>query len=103
MGNENKSFTEILGRCFGWIILGISVLAFSGYVTQYLWNGLISPTFNLRLLTYWQALGLDVFVTYIASSPKSKDSDESAMEPIIRSIIGTFLMWGLGALVMIFI
>jgi hypothetical protein len=40
-------------------IVGMAVFAFiGGEVVMLLWNWLMPPLFGLRLLTFWQALGL---------------------------------------------
>lgn len=100
--NKEDNYMYTLGGCLGWLVLGFATFAFSGFVTQDLWNGLIATTFKISELSYWQAIGLDLFVSYLTFTSKSND-EKSAKETFASAIIATLLFWGAGALVTIFI
>ncbi len=44
------------GICFA-IIIALAIFGFS-YITMELWNWLMPDIFGLKMITYWQALGL---------------------------------------------
>jgi len=63
-------------RCIGALLSIPVVVAISGWVTMYLWNGIISPTFGLMSLSFWQAAGVDLFITWIV--PSDGDSGQQS-------------------------
>ena len=40
------------------LLFGLLMLAVLGFVVMALWNWLTPPLFGLRMITYWQAIGL---------------------------------------------
>jgi hypothetical protein len=49
-------------RIVGWVIVGVFFAALIalvvGFAVQWLWNWLMPDLFNLKAITYWQAVGL---------------------------------------------
>lgn len=93
---ENGSFIgDVLFLCFS--------IAFGGFVTMKLWNGIITPTFSLMTLTFWQATGLDCFVSYLVPSRLIKDNGYTKTEIKVATTTLTLVYWGLGSIIMRFI
>lgn len=44
------------GICFA-AVIALAIFAF-GYITMHLWNWLMPEIFGLKMITYWQAMGL---------------------------------------------
>jgi hypothetical protein len=51
---------NIVGRIVKYVILGILALVLFGLVVMALWNWLMPALFGLRIIGFWQALGLVV-------------------------------------------
>ena len=49
-----------IARVIKFVLIGIMALALFGFIVMSLWNWLIPSLFDLRLITFWQALGLVV-------------------------------------------
>ena len=47
-----------VGKIIGFVILGIIGIFVFGSIVMLLWNALMPEIFNLRQITFWQALGL---------------------------------------------
>ena len=45
-------------RAFKIAIFVVAVVAILGFVVMHLWNSLMPAVFGIRLITYWQAVGL---------------------------------------------
>lgn len=101
--NDAKSLIGALGGCVGELVMTMISMALAGYVTTHLWNGLIANTFQLPTLSYWQGLGLDLFVSYITSTLKPKDDGYKSVERFCAVIIVTLAFWFFGDIIMIFI
>lgn len=80
-------------------------MLYGGFVTMVLWNGIISPTFGFAHLSFFQGLGLDLFVSYLVYSSKKsrKDKNESILLAFFEAAIMATLYWGIGSLIMLFI
>jgi len=61
---------------------------------MYLWNGIISPTFGLITLNFWQATGLDVFTSYMM--PSSNNNECSITETILRGVVKALFILFIG-------
>lgn len=108
---KNKSKEEVLDvlelqktalELVGLLLVAPLIMVFGGYVTQYLWNGLISPTFGIKALTLAQATGLDLTVSFIVA-PKSSNSEEGAFAKLARIILSNLLFMLVGWIIMKFI
>ena len=72
MINMNKQFIRHrvrsrVGKIIGFVILGIIGVFVFGSVIMLLWNALMPDIFNLRTITFWQALGLLVLTKILFS------------------------------------
>jgi len=88
-----KEETTTLG-CIAQVLFIPIAVAISGWTTMYLWNGLISSTFGLITLNFWQAAGLDVFISYMISDG-GKDG-RSTIEAIVGALAKTLIMLFIG-------
>jgi hypothetical protein len=71
--NMNRQFNRRgarfgVGKIIGFVILGIIGVFVFGSVVMLLWNALMPDIFNLRQITFWQALGLLVLAKILFSS-----------------------------------
>ena len=89
--------------CLWSLLLMVLSIALGGFVAMKLWNGLIVPTFNLMTLSYWQAFGLDVFVSFLTAKIGNMNDGYENNQRAYVSIIATLLFWGLGSIAMMFI
>lgn|GEM_PF-5289000 len=83
-------------------LLSIFNVWLSAFVTMWLWNNLIAVTFAVTVLSFWQAFGVDLFVSYLRSNYRKKDE----IDPLERMVGNTLLalvFWGLGGFVSLFI
>lgn len=87
------------------LVLRFAGILYGGLVTMMLWNGIISPTFGLDQLNFFQGLGLDLFISYLFynSGISGRDKSESIFVPIIESVISTTLFLGVGLILMLFL
>ncbi|OTP10386.1 hypothetical protein A5844_002086 [Enterococcus sp. 10A9_DIV0425] len=93
---KNKEIKEELTRCFvTWIIIPFALIL-SGCITMYLWNGIISKTFGLNILNFWQALGLDIFVSYLTYGGNKGEDKRSNYEVFVSTIAKALLFLLLG-------
>ena len=100
---EVTKFKETLGGCFGLLIALVISMMYGGFVTTYLWNGIISPTFGLMTLTFWQGFGLDLFVGFLTVNARPKKDWYSTSETFVLSIVISSLFLLLGWIVIQFI
>lgn len=89
--------------CLWSIALMVFSIAMGGFVAMKLWNGLIVPTFGLMTLSYWQAFGLDLFVSFLTAKIGNKNDGYENNQKAYVSIIATLLFWGIGSIAMMFI
>ena len=89
--------------CLWGIALIVFSMALGGFVTMKLWNGLIVPTFDIMTLSYWQAFGLDLFVSFLTAKIGNKNDGYDGNQRAYVSIVATLLFWGLGSIAMMFI
>ena len=92
-----------IGLSVGSIVLTFVGMLYGGFVTMKLWNGIISPTFSLIQLNFFQAWGLDVFVSYIVSGTKKSDDEDSFIYIFFKAIAATTAFWIIGVIIMNFI
>jgi len=92
-----------IGISIGSIVLAFVGMLYGGFVTMKLWNGIISPTFSLIQLNFFQAWGLDVFVSYLVASGKKSDDEDSFIYIFFKAIAVTTAFWIIGVIIMNFI
>ncbi|EPH89727.1 hypothetical protein D922_03395 [Enterococcus faecalis 06-MB-DW-09] len=106
-GKEENGLLALsaVGILLGSLALMFLSMFYGGFVTMALWNGIISPTFGFSHLSFFQGLGLDLFVSYLVYSSKKsrKDQNESIFLAFFEATVSTTLFWGMGSLIMLFI
>ena len=88
--NEYEEAKEVAIKSWGclWgIALIVFSMALSGFVTMKLWNGLIVPTFGFATLNYWQAFGLDLFVSFLTAKIGNKNDGYENNQNDSRSVV----------------
>jgi hypothetical protein len=80
--NDDK-ITENLAGCVAGLLLTPFLIALRGWVIATLWRWLVVPTFGLRVLSVWQAIGLSVIVGVLTMKTPDND-DDSALETVIK-------------------
>lgn len=95
MKNENKeSLPQVLGGRLGVILALFISLWLAGVVIQYGWNNIIAATFEIQRITFWQAVGIDLFITAIAGNLKG-DTEKSWLEVLGKVIYWYLVFWAL--------
>ena len=106
MDNKTKTPTEELLIAFAKMIGAFAIMAisiaFGGYVVMYLWNGIIPPTFGLPTITWAQATGIDVLISFIVAQRKA-DTEESLVYTFVYVISQNLLFMIIGWIVIQFI
>ena len=109
MKTDEQEFKEMLGEFFislGKMMMAFATLAFSlilgGYVTMYLWNGIIAPTFDIVKLNLAQGIGIDLFITF-TTMQRVDVEDKGLVYSIFRVLFINILMLFIGWIVIQFI
>ena len=109
MKTDEQEFKEMLGElfiAFGKLAMAFVVMAlgliFGGYVTMYLWNGIIAPTFGIVTLTIAQGIGIDLFITF-TTMQRVDVEDKGLVYSFFRILFTNILMLFVGWIVIQFI
>ena len=109
MKTDEQKFKEMLGKLFislGKLMMAFVVMAlgliFGGYVTMYLWNGIIAPTFGIVTLTIAQGVGVDLFITF-TTMQRVDAEDKGLVYSFFRILFTNILMLFVGWVVIQFI
>ena len=109
MKTDEQEFKEVLCEFFislGKMMIAFATVAFSfilgGYVTMYLWNGIIAPTFGVLTLTIAQGVGVDLFITF-TTMQRVDVEDKGLVYSIFRVLFINILMLFIGWIVIQFI
>ncbi|QPW37322.1 hypothetical protein [Kochikohdavirus PBEF19] len=100
--NTKEELANALGKFFGTLVLVVLTLVIGGYVTMFLWNGLIAPTFGVLTLTWAQAIGLDVFISF-STAKTTTNTEDSILMVFAKATVSTLLFMLIGWVVMFFI
>lgn len=65
INNMYNSFWSIVGKIIGIILLIAAIVGVFGYCIMLLWNWLMPVIFGLPIITFWQAVGIDVLMTIL--------------------------------------
>lgn len=95
MGNDKTN--ENLAGCVIALLLAPLLVALRGWVLAKLWLWLIVPTFGLRALSVWQAIGLSVIVGVLTMKAPDAD-DDTVLETTIRFTIYSVMSYGMALL-----
>lgn len=89
----------------GTVILAIIGIIVSTLVVQFGWNKIVITIIDVNKISFWQAFGLDVLLTYILPKEKLKKEDykENFSHTALRSILSTIIYAGLLLLASLFI
>jgi len=80
------------------IICGFISCIIGGFMLVNMWRWFIAIPFNLPLINFWQATGIDLMITYIVTTsiPKSIKTDDEALTVCIYTIIAPLITWLFG-------
>lgn len=81
-----------VGGVLAFLVLWASSVALSGWVLTILWSWFISPTFNLPLLTFGQALGVSL-IAGMVSHQLNRDEFSTKKDESHLKTIGISLSW----------
>lgn len=84
MKKRNGNFSESAAGCFVGLAAGIALIFTSACIVQYGWNEIVTTVISVDKITIWQALGLDVLMTFITSN--SRDDNRTFKEKVISVI-----------------
>lgn len=89
----------------GTVILAVIGIIASALVVQFGWNKIMITIIDVNKISFWQAFGLDVLLTYILPKEKLKKEDykESFSSTALRGILSTIIYAGLLLLASLFI
>lgn len=79
-----ENFSESATGCFVGLAAGITLIFTSACIVQYGWNEIVTTIVSVDKITIWQALGLDVLVTFITAN--SRDDNRTFKEKVISFI-----------------
>ncbi|WP_053090629.1 hypothetical protein [Streptococcus cristatus] len=79
-----ENFSESAAGCFGQLAVGIILIFTSACIVQYGWNEIVTTIVSVDKITIWQALGLDVLMTFITAN--SRDDNRTFKEKVISVI-----------------
>lgn len=107
--DKEKEVKEQLGELFialskmigAFALLALST-AFGGYVTMYLWNGIVPPTFGLTALTWGQATGVDLLISFITMQ-RMPETQETLAQKFFHIFWANLIVMATGWIVMLFI
>ena len=109
MKKDEQELKETLGELFislGKLVVALVVMAlgliFGGYVTMYLWNGIIAPTFGIVNLTIAQGVGISLFITF-TTMQRVDVEDKGLAYSFFRSLFINIIMLFIGWIVIQFI
>lgn len=98
--NEEKCMTpdgamKVL-KVIGFVLLGAAALVAFGFVIQLLWNWLMTGIFHLRVITYWEGLGILALSSILfgrlgGGSSDGKRKDKKKPTPIRDEIKREFM------------
>lgn len=93
----DEKTNENLAGCVIALLLTPFLITLRGWVIAKLWLWLIVPTFGLRALSVWQAIGLSVIVGVLTMKAPDKD-DDSVLETTLRYTLYTLMSYGMALL-----
>ena len=109
MKTDEQEFKEMLGELFislGKLMMALVTMAFGlilgGYVTMYLWNGIIAPTFGIVELTIAQGVGISLFITF-TTMQRVDVEDKGLAYSFFRGLFINLIMLFIGWIVIQFI
>lgn len=80
---------------FIWAILGSIATVF---IIQYGWNEIMVTIIPVNNISFWQAFGMNVFLSFVLPSSLGKEDEEEdyikiVMRGVLKAIFATFFIW----------
>lgn len=72
------------------IVLFGALAVWSGFVTTKLWNWIISRSFSVSSINIFQAIGLNLVISYFTVNYNSFKNDDDGWEEIVKKIAMAF-------------
>ena len=98
---ENKENQELaVAGCLSiilYVVLSIAMAIYAGAAIKFVWNTLIVNTFDVPKLLLWQAIGIDMLITYItgyANNLKDEHKGELGTIMTVALVKGGVLFLG---------
>lgn len=86
------------------VILAIIGIIASTLVVQLGWNKIVITIIDVNKISFWQAFGLDVLLTYILPKEKlKKENQEEFLNTVYRGILSAIIYAGLLLLASMFV
>lgn len=87
-----KFISTVVLFVFDWLL--------TGWITCYMWNGILPPLFGVTEITFWQGQAIALLITWFATSHKKEDKEKNLIESILYDI---FLALFCGAIAFVYI
>lgn len=99
-----NKFFSIVGAIVTWLIMLVLTAFVQGVVLMNLWNWFISPLGAIKI-GYWLAFGIALTIRVFINTNSRSDNDEDAgvWANFFSTIIGYLILWGVGAIIVLFI
>lgn len=99
-----NKFFSIVGAIVTWLVMLVLTAFVQGVVLMNLWNWFISPLGVIKI-GYWLAFGIALTIrVFINTNSRSEnDGDTGVWSNFFGTIIGYLILWGIGALIVLFI
>ena len=99
-----NKFFSILGAIVAGLFMAVLTAFVQGFVLMNLWNWFIAPLGVMKIglaRAFGLALTIRVFIN--TNSNESEDKDSNVWVNFFATIIGYLILWGVGALIVLFI
>ena len=99
-----NKFFSIVGAIVIWLVMLVLTAFVQGVVLMNLWNWFVAPL-GVMQIGYWMAFGLALTIrVFINTNSRNSDDQESGVwSNFFGTIIGYLIIWGVGALIVLFI
>lgn len=97
-----SKFFSVVGAVVVWLIMIVLTAFVQGVVLMNLWNWFVSPL-GVAQINYWLAVGISMTMRVFINAGSSSKEDDSAWSNFFGSIIGYLIIWGIGAIIVLFI
>ncbi len=86
------------------LVCGLISMIIGGFMLVDMWKWFIAEPFNIRPINFWQAIGIDLMITYIVTLglPKTIKTDEEIMNSCCFAIIYPLFIWLFGSICHLF-
>ena len=70
----------------------------TGWITCYMWNGILPPLLGVTEITFWQGQAVSLFVTWLVTSSHKKKEEESMLEGLLYDLVLTMIFGGMACI-----